>query len=485
MKQNKPKKSRLLRFITFPFRLLFFWVMPLLNLARRTAEPAAEKTFAPWMSKEEEEVRDFVADADWVRIQQEPLHARSVLRVMLAIGILLLVWAALAHVDEITRGEGKVIPSQQLQVVQSLDGGIVSKILVKEGDVVDSGQVLVRIDQTRALSNLRESRATYLSLLVKAARLKARAEAQEFEPPAEAVADAPDVVEQERGLFQSKRSELSTEIGIAQQQMAQRSQELNETRARREQAAQSYRLVSQELEMTRPLLASGAVSDVDLLRLEREAARLKGDRDGLSAQIGRLQSAIGEARRKVKQVELDFRNRARSELSETNAKLNSISEGSVALSDKVEQTAIKSPMRGTVKRLMVNTVGGVIQPGKDILEIVPLEDNLFVEARIQPRDIAFLRPGQKAMVRFTAYDFSIYGGLQGSLENIGADTVTDEKGNAYYIVRVRTAKPDFGRDKPIIPGMMAEVDIVTGRKTVLSYLLKPILRAKVYALSER
>ena len=484
MKQ-KISQSRFLNFITGKARRFFYWMLPALDRARIAAEPAADKTFARWLSKDDEEIRDFVVDADWVRIQQEPLRARSVLRVMLVIGALLIVWASFTHVDEITRGDGKVIPSSQLQVVQSLDGGIVSQILVKEGDVVNAGQVLVRIDQTRALSTLRESRATYLSLLVKSARLKALADGTEFQPPPEAATEAPDVVEQERGLYLSKRNELSTEVGIAQQQLAQRSQELNETRARREQAGQSYSLVSKELEMTRPLLASGAVSDVDLLRLEREAARLKGDRDGLSAQIGRLQSAIGEAQRKIQQVELDFRNRASSELSETNAKLNSLSEGNVALTDKVEQTAIKAPMRGTIKRMLINTVGGVIQPGKDILEIVPLEDALMIEARVQPRDIAFLRPGQKAMVRFTAYDYSIYGGLQGTLENIGADTVTDEKGNAFYMVRVRTSKPNFGRDRPIIPGMMADVDIVTGNKTVLSYLLKPILRAKVYSLSER
>lgn len=481
----KHKQSRIMKFFVQPGRRFLYWMLPALERARIAAEPSANKTFERWLSKDDEDVRDFVADADWVRVQQEPLKARSFLRVMLVLFAVLFLWAAFAHVDEITRGDGKVIPSLQLQVIQSLDGGIVSEILAKEGEVVNAGQVLVRIDQTRALSSLREGRSTYLSLLAKSARLTALAEGLEFKPPVEAVTESPIVVEQERALYLAKRNELSANVGIAQQQLAQRSQELNETRARKEQAAQSFSLVSKELAMTKPLLASGAVSDVDLLRLEREAAHLQGERDGMTAQIARLQSAISEAQRKIQQVELDFRNQARSELSETNAKLNSLSEGNVALSDKVEQTAIKSPMRGTVKRIFVNTVGGVIQPGKDILEIVPLEDNLMIEARVQPRDIAFLRPGQKAMVRFNAYDYSIYGGLTGTLEHIGADTVTDEKGNAFYIVRVRTSNPDFGRDKPIIPGMMAEVDIMTGNKTVLSYLLKPILRAKVYALSER
>jgi adhesin transport system membrane fusion protein len=205
-----------------------------------------------------------------------------------------------------------------------------------------------------------------------------------------------------------------------------------------------------------------------------------------SAQISRIQAAINEAQRKIEEVELTFRNEASKELSETMAKLNSLAEGSVALSDRVKQSSIRSPVKGTVKRLLVNTVGGVVQPGKDMIEIVPLEDALLLEAKVQPRDIAFLRPGQPVMVKFTAYDFSIYGGLDGTLEHIGADSVMDEKGNAFYTVRVRTSKPGFGdANLPIIPGMVAEVDILTGKKSVLAYLIKPVLRAKSVALTER
>jgi adhesin transport system membrane fusion protein len=204
-----------------------------------------------------------------------------------------------------------------------------------------------------------------------------------------------------------------------------------------------------------------------------------------SAQIGRVQAAITEANRKIQEVELAFRNESGKDLADTMAKLNSLSEGSVALSDKVKRSVLRSPVKGTVKRLLVTTVGGVVQPGKDVIEIVPLEDNLLLEAKVQPRDIAFLRPGQRSVVKFSAYDFSIYGGLEGVLEHIGADTVTDEKGNAFYIVRVRTNKSTLGENLPIIPGMVAEVDIITGEKSVLTYLLKPVLRAKARAFSER
>jgi len=237
--------------------------------------------------------------------------------------------------------------------------------------------------------------------------------------------------------------------------------------------------------VTKPLIASGAVSEVELLRLERDVGRFRGERDMAAAQSSRIQASISEANHKLEEVSLSFRNEAGKELAETMARLNSVAETSVGLTDKVTRSVLRSPVKGTVKRLMINTVGGVVQPGKDVVEVVPLEDNLLLEARVQPRDIAFLRPGQKAMVKFTAYDFAIYGGLEGKLELIGADSVVDEKGNAFYTVRVRTDKSTIGNNLPVIPGMVAEVDIITGEKSVLTYLLKPVLRAKARAFSER
>ena len=215
-------------------------------------------------------------------------------------------------------------------------------------------------------------------------------------------------------------------------------------------------------------------------------SRYRGERDMVGAQIPRIQAAISEAQRKIQEVELAFRNQASIELSETMGKMGSLSEGSVGLEDKVKLSEIRSPVHGEVKRLFTNTIGGVVQPGKDIAEIVPLNESLLLETRITPRDIAFLRPGQRAVVRYTAYDFTIYGGMEGVLEGIGADTITDEKGNAFYIVKVRTKGSRLGEAKlPIIPGMVAQVDIMTGKKSILSYMLKPVLRAKAEALSER
>ncbi len=454
------------------------------GLARR-GRGLIDRMFSRWIPERPEEELDWVSDAEWAQLQQEPLLARSVLRWIGLILLVLILWAAFAEVDEVTRGSGKVIPSSQVQIIQAVDGGVVQEILVREGQAVGAGQMLFKIDPTRFVSSLRENQAQYLALQAKAARLRALAEGRDFVPPPDVVKEDPALVEQERSLYLSRRSELDAQLGIARQQLAQRSQELNEVEVRRENAARSYELTAKELSVTKPLVGSGAVSEVDLLRLERDVNRFRGERDQAAAQIVRIRAAIAEASRKIQEVELNFRNQARTELADVTAKLSGLFESSMALTDRVVRADVKSPVKGTVKRLLVTTVGGVVQPGTEIAEVVPSEDALLLEARIEPKDIAFLRPGQEAQVRFTAYDFAVYGGLDAVLDHIGADTVTDDKGNAFYIVRVRTLKSSLGQNLPILPGMVAEVDIMTGKKTVLSYLMKPILRAHTYALTER
>lgn len=457
-----------------------------LECIARGSKKYLEKILGHLPSKDEIEAVDFATDADLAILRQEPLRARVLLRSIGMVFALFVAWAAIAQLDEVTRGEGKVIPSKQIQVLQSIDGGLVSEILVREGDVVQANQLLVKIDETRFASSVKENRVQYLGLVAKAARLKATSDGKPFVPPPEVLKDVPQLAEQERELYEAKRAEMEAAVSIARQQLIQRQQELGEAQARRAQAGQGYDLTSRELSVTKPLINSGAVSEVELLRLERDVSRYRGERDMASSQISRIQAAISEAQRKIEEVSLNFRNDAGKELSETVSKLNSLAEGSIALTDRVKQSSIRSPVKGTVKRLLVNTVGGVVQPGKDMIEIVPLEDALLLEAKVLPKDIAFLHPGQQAVVKFTAYDFSIYGGLEGTLEHIGADTVLDDKGNAFYIVRVRTIKNGFGAaNLPILPGMVVEVDILTGKKSVLAYLMKPVLRAKSVALSEK
>jgi adhesin transport system membrane fusion protein len=430
--------------------------------------------------------RDMIGDASWALSQQRTRGSRTLIWMSLLTVAVLVSWASTAQIDEVVRGDGKVVPSRQVQVVQSLDGGVVQEILVRPGDKVAKNQVLLRIDPTRYSSSLGENRVESLALKAKVARLEAIANNAPFLAPPDVMEQAPKLAEQESNVWQARTRELNANLDVAREQLNQRQQELRSTIANRDQAATSCSLSSREYSMTRPLLASGAVSQVDLLRLQRDVAKYCGDQKSATAQIDKIQAAIQEAQAKLNETEVTFRNQARTELSDTRAKLSSLLESQVALADRVTSSNIRSPVNGTVKTLAANTIGGVVQPGKDIMEIVPSDDTLLLEVRVNPRDIGFLYPGQKAEVKFTAYDFSIYGGLRGHIEEIGADSITDEKGNSYYLVKVRTDKSYVGSDeRPIIPGMMAEVHILTGKRTLMQYLLKPVLRAHSNAFRER
>ena len=434
------------------------------------------------------ETRDDLAwseEADLAMLEQAPVRAKKLMYCILAILVATIVWAYYAKVDEVTRGEGRVVPSRQLQVIQSLDGGIVSEILIKEGDLVKIGTPLIKIDETRAVSSLRENKGQYLALLAKQSRLKALAEGGAFNPPAEVRKEVPLVYEQEYALYSASRDELSSVVNIARDQKEQREKELIEVQFKKETAERTYESANKELAANKPLLASGAVSDIDILKLEREASRARGEIDQAKAQMSRTQSAISEAGRKIIESEQTFRSRVRNELNETSAKIASLTETSVALTDKVKQSTLKSPVNGKVSRLFFNTVGGVIQPGKEVMELVPTDDALVIETKVQIKDIAFLRPQQPAIVKLTAYDYTVYGTLDAVVDEISPNSTVDDKGNAYYIVRVRTLENSLGAELPIIAGMQAQVDILTGKKTILSYILKPVLKAKSYAFSER
>ena len=453
---------------------------------RAKASPLIDRVFESIAPEDDEkELFSWEQDADRAYIEQNPARSRSIFYTLCVIFVVLLIWSMFAEIDQVTKGQGKVIPSQQVQILQSLDGGVITEINVKEGDIVDKDQLLVKLDATRFASSLQESRAELLALQAKAIRLRAVAEGTDFIPSEDLKNEYPDIVAQEKLIFESSKAQLNALNNIAQQQISQRKQELVEATAHRDQASKSHKLISRELEVTRPLVTSGAVSEVELLRLERQIVDLAGERDQAQAQINRLAAAIKEAKQKALETELNFKNNIREDLSITMSRLSVLEGSNVGLTDRVNQTAIRSPVRGTIKRLFFNTIGGVVLPGKEVVEIIPLDDTLLLEAKIKPQDIAFLYPGQKANVKFTAYDFVVYGGLDGQVEHIGADTVTDEEGNPFYIVRVRTSAADLGEGRPIIPGMIASVDILTGKKTILEYIMKPLLRAKQYALTER
>jgi|GEM_PF-50930 len=423
--------------------------------------------------------------AEQAAIEQQPIRAQRLLYAIGLVTVLLITWSALAQIDTVTRGQGKVIPSRQIQVIGSQDGGVITEILVRQGDAVRKGDLLLKLDQTRSQATLGEKRAELRGLRVKAARLEAMLNEVPFTPTTSMLSNSPTVVQEERRLFESRLQEMEVQRDIARQQLVQRREELAELTAREAQLERELELAQEELTTTRPMIASGAVSEVEILRLEREVNKAEGELKQTRAQLQRVEASIVEAEGKIEGVRLEFENESREQLTETLTRINALAEMAEGLSDRVRQTNLVAPVTGTIKQLYYNTVGGVVLPGRDIVELVPADDTLLVEVKIRPQDIAFIAPGQAANVKVTAYDFVVYGGLDGRVEQIGADTVVDEEGNAFYEVTVRTETVDFGSDKPIIPGMTVEVDIVTGKKTVLSYIMKPVLRAHQRALSER
>jgi adhesin transport system membrane fusion protein len=422
-------------------------------------------------------------------IEDAPRVIRLTIWAIIAFFIFMLTWAGFSSIDEVTRGDGKAIPSSKLQKIQNLEGGIVSELYVKEGQIVEAGAPLIRLDDTRFVSNAGETEALRLSMLLRVERLSAQVDDRPLNIPDDVLKAAPSQAASERSLYDSRRQQLKDEVGGLQEQLVQRQQELREFSSKQSQYRSQLSLQRQEINMSEPLVAQGAVSPVEVLRLKRAEMETRGQLDATTLAIPRAESAIKEVQRKIDETRGKFRSEALTQLNEARTELNKAESTGKALEDRVSRTMVTSPVRGIVKQLLVNTVGGVIQPGSDMVEIVPLNDTLLVEAKIRPQDIAFLHPGQEAIVKFTAYDYTIYGGLKAKLERIGADTITDEdKKTTYYMITLRTDRSHLGTDeKPllIIPGMVASVDIITGKKTILSYLLKPIIRARAEALHER
>ncbi|TBU86815.1 HlyD family type I secretion periplasmic adaptor subunit [Phytopseudomonas dryadis] len=446
-----------------------------------------DRLFRPFFAAFGNGSRNWQGDAEQALDGQRVLRARGLLYGIALSVALLLLWSAFATVDEVTRGEGKVIPSRQLQVVQAVDGGVVEALFVEEGATVRKDDLLVRIDPTRFVASFQEGSVRIFALRAKVERLLALIDDKPYQPAPrdELSTEQAQVLDQERSYYHESLKELDQRLSIAREQRTQRQQELSEVRARLHAAEQSYRMSSRELSVTTPLLASGAVSEMDILRLQRDQAAADGERRQAAARSRQIEASIQEAEARLREVELTARNQWRAELSEATAQLNSLDKNINGLADRVKFSEIRSPVNGTVQRVLFNTIGGVVQPGHAVIEIVPSDDRLLVEAKVSPKDIAFLRPGLPATIKLHAYDFSIYGGLEATLQHISADTITDERDNTFYLVRVVTRDSEFAERLSVIPGMTAQLDIMTGKKSILAYLLKPVLRAKANALSER
>lgn len=456
------------------------------GVGERTA-PWVARLFAPLFAAFKADARQWTADAELAIEHQQTLRARGILYAIALVLLVLIVWAGFAEIDEVTRGEGKIIPSRQLQTVQSMDGGVIEELFVEEGAFVQKGDVLVRIDPVRYVASFQEGSARAFALNAKVKRLQAlvRDEALVYPLEEELTPEQAQLLFQEQRYYEASRKELDERLSVAREQVSQRREELNEALARLRSTQEAYEISTRELEATKPLLASGAVSEIDILRLRRDQANARGEYQQAQARIKQVQAAIEEAEARLLETGSNTRNQWRNELSTATAELNSLNKNIEGLADRVKLTEIRSPVNGTVQRILHNTIGGVVQPGNALLEIVPSDDRLLVEAKIAPKDIAFLRPGLPAVIKLHAYDFTIYGGLDAELQHISADTITDEKDNTYYLIRAITTEGDAAKNLTVIPGMTVQLDVLTGKKTILEYLLKPLLRAKANALSER
>ena len=409
-----------------------------------------------------------------------------------AIGLLLLAggaWASVAVLDEVTTGPGKVIPSRQLQVVQPLEAGIIREILVKEGQLVEQGQILMHIDDTAFSSELGELNQRRGAFQAEVMRLRAEASGAAEMPDRSTLSDiAAKSYDVENRLFKARQRRLADEIAVLKQQLIQKEQEVREFEARREKILASMKPLERELDLTQKLYKRKVVPEVELLRLEREAIDLRGERDIVLAALPRAQAAYDEVRLMVQNAKASLQADAREKLAQVAADLSVMEEKIRSAKDRVVRTALRSPTQGVINTLAVTTVGAVVTSGQAIVEIVPFDDTLLIEARIRPQDVAFISPEQEASVKLTAYDYSIYGTLDAKVERISPDTTVDDQGEVFYRIVVRTNENVLsfnGEDLPILPGMVATVDVRTGRKTVLDYILKPIRKARHEALRER
>ncbi len=428
------------------------------------------------------------ADNFFMTDEDLPLSRHLLMISIFSFFMLFLAWASFAELEEVTRGDGVVIPSSEIQKISSLEGGIIDEMLIKEGAEVTAGQTLARLRDIAASSDLGSNEARYLGLLATVTRLQAEAEGEVPTFPDEVMKGAPRSVTEEMNAYRANQDKINTQTMIFQQQKSQRSQELNELQIKAGDLKGQLSLAEEERAMVAPLVTSGSAPKMELLQLDRQIKERQTELNSVTAAIPRARSAIGEADARIRDIQSSARATAQTELSAKLIEMNSIKEGLAGLEDRRDRTEIKSPVNGYVKDIAVYTQGGVVQPGQTFIEIVPKDDQLLVEAKIKPKDIAFLYADQEAVVKITAYDFSIYGGLKGAVTNISPDAVTDEEGNSFYLVRVRTeenALKRAGEVLPIIPGMVASVDILTGEKTVMEYLLKPFIKTMDNAMNER
>ena len=421
-------------------------------------------------------------------IYNRPKKLHWVLIAFLITITLFIIWASIAKIDEIARGSGKVVPNGQNQIIQNLEGGIVSEILVKEGESVEKDQILIKISNEKSNSTVasNELKALYLQAQIKRLESELKREVFTFENSDNEQLN--DFLNNENELYLTNKKQLESKVSILKEQIKQKENESKDARQTIEHLRFSVNAISKEVEMTKPMVDRGIRSQVDFLKLQREQSDAKQKLQSVMLSIPKIESEILEINKKIDETYQMNDSQTREKLNETVSALKDLEANATASTDQVLRTIVKSPSNGIVQKLHINTIGGAIKPAQDLIEIVPTDYNLIVEVKILPKDIAFIYHGQKAIVKFSAYDFSIYGGLDGHVINISPDTITEKDDKTYYLIRIETEKNYIGeKDKSmkIIPGMVADVDIITGKKTILDYILKPILKTKQYTFTER
>lgn len=429
--------------------------------------------------KQESENIQFITDASAGELMHSPRLSHLLLWTVLVLVICLIIWASFSTINEIVRGQGKAIPISHTQVVQNLEGGIVKSILVREGQAVKKGQLLMELDGTEATSGLVASVAETSSLLAEEIRLAAEVNGQNPDFTQEMSAHHEKYVDTQLQLYKIRQQDLVKDVNDLRLKKVKAQQQLNSAKQQKEDLHHQVTLIQQQLKMNKPLLEMGAISKTALLDIEQSLNRAKTEENKVANQLPEIQAEIERLEAESEGILVTFKTKAQQQLSEVRTKLD-IAQGKRTLKQaNVERTSLHSPVNGVVQKLYINTIGGVAKPGMQLIDVIPVGDEILVEAKVKPKDIGFLRVGQKAKVKITAYDFAIYGGLDGIVETVSADTIVDRKGNSFYLIKVRVENAYFGNGDErlmVIPGMMATVDVSVANRSVLEYILKPLLR---------
>ncbi len=432
--------------------------------------------------------KEFMGDIDSVWNDTGSKKHKLVTIMILGLLLTFIAWSSWATVDELTRGQGQVIASSRTQVITHLEGGILTGVLVTEGVIVEEGQTLAQVENVAAASTYEDAQQKIYEHTTAILRLQAELEGKELVYGQTYVDAVPELVQLQYQTDTSRKLKFKTELSVLESQEDQIAFELSEMEKRLETTKQTYQLSARRLDLARPVFARGLYSELDFLNLEQEVVRLSGEVKSLENSIDKTKSAIEEAQYNQELYKSTYNQEIIDEINKRTSERSSLEKTLTAGSDRVDRTEIRSPMRGVVNKIILNTRGSAVKPGEPIMEVVPLDDTLLIEAKIKPSDIGFIYPNQTAVVKLTAYDFSIFGGLEAFVEQISADTTEGKNQEYYYLVKLRTQKNALeykGEALPIIPGMVASVDIITGKKTIMQYLLKPILKAKDNALRER